>query len=866
MQHATPNPTWPVLTTYGQEQLARTALPLGGIGTGTVSLGGRGDLRDWEVMNRPAKGFTPADTFFCLYTARQGQKDCRLLEGPVWPPFDDSDGYKSQWYGLPRFRTAAFRAAYPFGQVLLEDPQVPVNVRIEAFNPLVPCDAATSGMPVAILRFVLENPTASQVDASVCGNLNNFIGNDGTTSFTCTNSNTFHSTEGLQGIFMASEDLSDDAEQYGNMAIVTAPEESVSYRTAWKGQTTAGATFPNLIEFWRDFAEDGTLHEENTAGQTNPTASVSTQLTLAPRSSVATTFVLGWWFPNRKAWMQPQEQEVTADAAEYRVGNYYTTQYADAWDAASQAYKNLDTLETRTERFVSGLCDSDIPHAVKEAALYNLSSLRSQTCFRTEDGNFFGWEGCSAQWGCCPGSCTHVWNYEQATAFLFGDLAKSMREVEFNYATTDRGLMSYRVKLPLNRAQEHGLAAADGQMGCIMKLYRDWQLSGDDAMLQRLWPKARKALEFAWIPGGWDADKDGVMEGVQHNTTDLEFYGPNPLTGVWYLGALRAAEEMAEYLGEVDFAQTCRELYHDGTQWIDDNLFNGEYYEQELRTPASKKDIPAGLTSPLMMKTADVQNPPQQPLDGCMTDQLVGQFLANVCNLGNLLQQDHIHTALNTIMRYNFRADLYDHFNPIRTFALQDERALIWGSWPNREMPESPCFRFFEVWTGVEYATACLMIQYGLTEDAQRIFTAVRERFDGRRRNPFNEPECGHHYARAMSSWAGIPGWTGFHYSAPAGILTLAPSREHNTQALWSNGHSWGVYTQQPHQDRITLTLHVYGGTELHLRKIILTAYGTYELDEAVQLAPEQSLSLDISPNSYETNCVKRFVIVKNPD
>ena len=159
-----------------------------------------------------------------------------------------------------------------------------------------------------------------------------------------------------------------------------------------------------------------------------------------------------------------------------------------------------------------------------------------------------------------------------------------MREVEFLHATREDGGMSFRVELPLSQAKSWSIAAADGQMGCIMKLYRDWQLSGNDDLLHKLWPNARKALEFCWRPGGWDVDKDGVMEGCQHNTMDVEYYGPNPQMGIWYLGALRAAQKMAHYLGEDDFAGDCRSLYENASAgWLDENLFNGDYYEHEIR-------------------------------------------------------------------------------------------------------------------------------------------------------------------------------------------------------------------------------------------------------------------------------------------
>jgi non-lysosomal glucosylceramidase len=290
------------------------------------------------------------------------------------------------------------------------------------------------------------------------------------------------------------------------------------------------------------------------------------------------------------------------------------------------------------------------------------------------------------------GSCTHVWNYEQATGFLFGDLSKTMREVEFKYATRDDGFMPFRIHLPLDRASDMGMAAADGQMGCVMKLYRDWQLSGDDAMLHALWPKARKALEFAWIPGGWDADQDGVMEGCQHNTTDLEFYGPNPLMAGWYLGALRAAEEMALYVGEVDFAGKCRDLFTRGGLWVDANLFNGEFYAQEVRPPKGK--VAKGLAGHMLVSDRNLADPPQQMGRGCMSDQLVGQFMAYVCGMGPLLKRGNMRKTLRSIMKHNFLKDQFNHANTMRAFTVNEEQMLVYGTYPRGGRPERPCFRF----------------------------------------------------------------------------------------------------------------------------------------------------------------------------
>ncbi len=380
-----------------------------------------------------------------------------------------------------------------------------------------------------------------------------------------------------------------------------------------------------------------------------------------------------------------------------------------------------------------------------------------------------------------------MWNYEQATAFLYGRLALTMREVEFAHATDNIGLMSFRVNLPLERARDWGKAAADGQMGCIMKMYRDWQLSGDHAMLRALWPKVRAALEFCWIPGGWDADRDGVMEGAQHNTMDVEYFGPNPQMGFWYLGALRAAEEMARAVGDDAFASTCRDLFERGSAWLDEELFDGEYYRHRVEMPSDPSSIAPGLL--IGMGSTELVNPDFQLASGCLVDQLVGQFMAHVCGLGYLAARENVERTLRSIWKYNRREQLHSHFNAMRSFALAGESVLLMASYPNGR-PAKPFPYYSEVMTGFEYTAAVGMLQEGMTEEGLRAIRDVRERYDGRKRNPYDEAECGHHYARAMAAWGAVVALSGFHYSGVTKSMTFANVPGHH---FWSNG--WGTAT-----------------------------------------------------------------------
>ena len=581
---------WPVLKNYDAEHLSRIALPIGGIGTGTVSLTGTGELRDWEIMNKPAKGFNGTPTansapFFAIFVENgEGNKYIKGLMGPVRPEdYEDMRGRKAYNHGIPRFKNGSFETAYPFGVVNLSDSGMPVDVQIKGFNPLIPGNADDSGIPIAILRYEVYNKTAFPIDVSVCGSMENYIGMDGSifnvshAGYTVPkgavkNRNQFRNEHPLKGIYMYSEGVDSTSTAWGTMALTTETKGVVSYKT-----TKAQGWGASIQELWDDLGEDGELTEKNFQVKDMPRAALAVKQTIPAYEKKEFIFYLTWHFPNRKAW------------AKEIVGNYYCTQYQDAWDVIEKVHPRLEELEDKSVDFVSSFLASDYPEEVKEAALFNMSTLRTQTCFRTSDGYFYGWEGSMDNVGSCKGSCTHVWNYEQTSPFIFGELARKMREVEFGYATDSLGVMSFRVNLPLDLATSYNNPAADGQMGTIMKVYREWQLSGDDDFLKELWPNIKKALAFSWAKGGWDGNMDGVMEGSQHNTMDVSYYGPNPQMQLWYLGALRVGEEMAKHIKDKAFAATCRNLFEEGSEWTDKNLFNGEYYKQLIQVPNSKK-------------------------------------------------------------------------------------------------------------------------------------------------------------------------------------------------------------------------------------------------------------------------------------
>lgn len=777
---------WPVLKSYDADHLYQIALPLGGIGTGTVSLGGRGELRDWEIMNVPAKKYSTVTTgnnapFFAVYVRPQnGAATASLLAGPLYPhEYLHAEGRPVNHHGFPRFAHASFDAAYPFGQVRLSDPALPVRVTVKGFNPFVPADAEASGLPVAVLSYEVTNESETPLEVSVCGSLRNFIGKDGSRFRNDwkgdyipvgakKNRNAYREEAGIKGICFYSDEVEKNDPAWGTLALTTQAGEGVSYRTSSRPDHWNNA----ILDFWDDFSADGLLTERTRpAEEDDPMASLAVKKRIAPHGTETFTFFLTWHFPHRKSW------------SDTVVGNYYCTQYADAWEAARKIVPQLPALERETLRFVEAFLSSSYPEAVKEAALFNLATLRSQTVFRLPSGHLMGWEGVMDRFGSCAGSCTHVWNYEMATPFLFGELARTMRDVEFNYATKENGLMNFRAALPLSEAAKGNAAAADGQMGCVLKMYREWQLSGDDAFLKANWEQIKKALAYGWTEKGWDGNQDGVMEGSQHNTMDVNYFGPNPQMGFWYMGALKAAEKMAVAMKDKVFAKKCDRLFRQGSRWMDEHLFNGEYYEHKITDPET--------FAFLDMQNPEVKIPPFQLGRGCLVDQLAGQYMAHICGLGYLGDEKNIRTTMKSIMKYNFVTDFSRHFNNMRSYVMGNEAGLLMASWPHGRL-EVPFPYFAEVMTGFEYCAAAGMLYEGMEEEALTCIRAIRDRHDGAKRNPFSEPECGHHYARSMASWASVIAYSEFRYSGGERFMHITSRPGHY---FWSNGYAWGTCT-----------------------------------------------------------------------
>ncbi len=286
-----------------------------------------------------------------------------------------------------------------------------------------------------------------------------------------------------------------------------------------------------------------------------------------------------------------------------------------------------------------------------------------------------------------------------------------------------------------------------------------------------------------------------------HNTYDIEFWGPDGMCSSFYLGALSAMAKMALAAGQTADAGYYADLAKRGSQFMDDNLFNGEYYQQKVEylglRNTSFADSVAHVTdqSSEMQQLLKREGPKYQYGSGCLSDGVIGAWMARIYGIETPLAKKNVRSTLETIFKHNFKTDLSEHANAQRPgYAMGREPGLLLCSWPHGDKPTLPFVYSDEVWTGIEYQVASHLIHEGLVNEGQTIVKAARSRYDGRTRNPWNEYECGNWYARAMASYSLLGALSGFRYSAVERTLWFGPQlRVRPFKSFFSTAFGFGT-------------------------------------------------------------------------
>ncbi len=777
--------------TYRGVHLNRVSFPLGGIGAGMICLDGTGSFSHVSVRNRPEIFNTPC--MFAAVAVKKPAAVARVLEGPVpgWKIFGARGtgwGAGGNSYGLPRLREVEFAGRFPFGTVKLRDPQVPLTIEATGWSPFTPGDADSSSLPVAAVEYRFANASTAAVEAVFSFHAKNFLVSEPAKP---------SAIRPLPGGFeMWGKEKEESAEETSFAIFTDDPEVKVNH--AW----FRGGWHDSLTMAWND-VESAACYDRPpvTEGPPPSGATLFVPVRLAPGESKTVSLRFSWYSPRTDLRKGPQgapDEDKSEDASASAHVPWYAGRFGSGADVARYFNEDYARLREGSARFTDALFATTLPAEAVEAVAANLSILKSPTVLRQTDGRFWAWEGSGDDNGCCHGTCTHVWNYAQALAHLFPALERTVRETEFGPNQDEQGHQQFRASLPIREIANHFHSAADGQLGGIMKVHRDWRIGGDTAWLRRLWPEVKRSLDYC--ARTWDPDREGWLEEPHHNTYDIEFWGPDGMCTSLYLGALKAAIAMGQALG--DDVTAYQELLDKGLRRMHGELFDGEYFIQKVEwknlragpPDASSAIGPGQVSSPEGRALIEKEGPKYQYGTGCLSDGILGEWLANVCAVGPVLEPQKAESHLLAVHRHNFKPDLSAHANPQRPgFAYDAESGLLLCSWPKGGMPSLPFVYSNEVWTGIEYQVASHLCLVGRVEEGLEIVRGARTRYDGRVRNPFDEYECGHWYARALASYALLEALGGARYDAVDQVLHLRPRVPGDFASFLATATGYGV-------------------------------------------------------------------------
>lgn len=754
---------------YRKENNSRIAFPIGGIGTGMFCLEGNGYISHMSVWHRPEVFHEPG--MFAALHIKGVSNGAKVLEGPVpdWRKFGlpavGTGGNAGSTLGLSRFDNAEFEARFPFGKVSLTDKEMPVAVTITGWSPFIPGHADDSSLPVGILEYTLENKSKRSLESVFSYHTRNFL-------------NWGKYLDRIQpmanGFILSQQGTEKEPFLQGDFAIFTdQPATSIDY--CW----FRGGWFDSLTMVWNAI-ESGTMVANDPVEKSAPGASLYIPVSLHPGEKKVIKIYMAWYVPqsNLRLGNEPtdgndnnvspeQLAREREDKGSYRP--WYSSRFGSVTAMADYLRTHCERLREQTELFTNAFYHSTLPPEVIEAVAANLTILKSPTVMRQFDGRLWNWEGCADNWGSCHGSCTHVWNYAQAIPHLFPDLERSLRHTEFEESQDLRGHQAFRSNLPI-RPVDHGFhSAADGQLGGIIKVYREWRISGDAEFLKNMYPKVKKSLDYCIET--WDPRRVGSIEEPHHNTYDIEFWGPDGMHNSLYLGALNAFIRMSKALDEEAVAYEA--LLAKGREYTETELFNGEYFIQKIQWKGLKAKDPTTAQSfhssysPEAKVLLEKEGPKYQYGNGCLSDGVLGSWIARMCGLDEVMDAEKVKSHLTSVYQHNLKRDLRDHANPQRfPYASGREGGLLLGTWPKGGKLSLPFVYSNEVWTGIEYQVASHLMLLGEVEKGLDIVRTCRDRYDGSVRNPFNEYECGHWYGRALSSYGLLQGLTGVYYDA----------------------------------------------------------------------------------------------------
>ncbi len=831
--------------TFKDEELKYIGMPIGGIACGQLYLGGDGKLWLWNIFHTKYHRNPDSQLLTAMeqgghyaYPENTFKKEQRSVEQGVAIKVNHNGKETIKTLNSNGFEDISFRGEYPICKIEYKDVDLPVNINLEAFSPFIPGELEKSSNPCTLFNYTVKNTSSETVEVSLASWLENAVNPYDIDTARGKRTAKLTASNNRKTIFYASESSKNSKAPkleyqhgFGSMSLsLYNPSVNSQFALNVGAVSDAKAIF-NSIE--------NSDHIKEKESQLNETelSTLSDSFSLKPGEEKEITFVLGWYFPHLNLQEEYPKKEIRNIDGVQDLKLHYFNRFKSADEVANYICNNFNELAVVTRLWNKTWYDSSLPYWLLDRSFIALNCMATSTVLWLSNNRLWAWEGVE----CCPGTCTHVWQYAQALAHIFPEAERNFREL------TDLSSLGLNPDGSLrHRAELNHEVAHDGHCGTIMRLYREHKKSSDTKFLEINYSKIKMMVQFIIDE---DKNKDGLLAGKQTNTLDAAWYGPMGWLSSLYLGALAAGKQMALEMEDGLFEQECNELLTKGRKNIVDEVYNGEYF---IHKP--DKNHPEAINSN----------------DGCHIDQVLGQSFAHLIGIEErVVPKMETISALESIWKYNFAPDAFDYqlrhkvIKGPRIYATQGEAATLMCTWPNggddKAVPgmdkrpsnpigySGPGIYFDEAMNGFEYQVASHMIYEGLLEKGLATAKVIHDRYNALKRNPFNEIECSDHYSRSMASYGVYLASSGFEYHGPKGSLTLAPRlQKEDFKAAFTTAEGWGSFQQKITDTKQELTLKM--------------AYGSLKLN-SLSLAPKtktKTKRIKIKLNGKKLSCTSK--------
>lgn len=763
----------------------RSGIALGGIGTGSIELRKDGLFHNWNIFNNQPFGYGPRHEmdedsmlfFLVRYQVKGMEPRLKILQIPEGYHIGTIPNHVNMFPWLSGVAETTYESRYPFVWMTFSDPDMPVDIEMEAWSPFIPHDVKNSSLPAAVFTLSATSKINKPVDVMIVATLRNAVGYDDPNRYFVSR---LEAKGNRKTTEMTCGGMDKKSPSYGTMSL-SSLSKSTTHHLGWEHRHPY---YERLIRELKFSNIDDTANRNNRDPKTKKTKAgprcfsslgVSKQL---PRKghSLDNTFVLTWDFPNHHG---KDAKNVTAGDGSLGAfeGHYHNNFFKSSLDVADYIALNLDSLYDDTLAFNEALYDSTLPEWMLDQINSNLNTFAA-SAWLNKKGQFGVCEGLTPRQAWGPKGTIDVSIYGLcSTSALFPELAKNMMLAHADLQKKS-GEVSHGFKGGFGYFD--GVDVVHSRLDLpaqyVILALRCFFWTNDKAFLKKIWPSCKATLEYALRERDLNGDGMPDMEGCMCTFDNFAMYGPASFIGTQWLAALSQAVEAAKVLGDKQAAERYGEVFERADKVFESELWNGNYYRLYNNTKTKKDQID----------------------EGCLTDQMIGAWCNHLVGLPPVHQDSRRRKAMRSILRRNRK-----HIG-ISNCSWPEDKFLhpvpddCWDDQANA------------CWAGSELAFTSFLFYEGMVKDALHTVHTVDERYR-RCGLYYDHQEFGGHYYRSMSAWGILNGVLGLTINQ--NCYGFAPALHESEQKILF-GHADGMahFITQRTKTGDTVSLEILSG------------------------------------------------------